>query len=108
MLMRPRLWIAVLVCLLGVLQYRLWIADGGIPSVHHLQAKVQNEKKTDLHLQARNDAMEAEVENLKSGTAAIAGRARSELGMVKRGETFFLLVHGKAGGAASTAQSAAQ
>lgn len=108
MLMRPRLWIAILVCLLGGLQYRLWIADGGIPSVHHLQTKVQKEKKTDLRLQARNDAMEAEVENLKSGTAAIAGRARSELGMIKQGETFYLLVRKHSGGTGSEVPSATQ
>lgn len=107
MLIRPRFWIVILLGLLGILQYRLWIADGSIPDVHHLQAKVQQEQARNLKLQARNDAMKAQVADLKSGTAALAGRARSELGMIKRGESFFLLVH-RQGGAGTAVQSTPQ
>jgi cell division protein FtsB len=97
MLIRPRLWIAVLVALLGLMQYRLWIADGSVPGAHRLQEQVQQEKTQVAHLQARNDAMKEEIANLKSGTAALGGRARTELGMIKRGESFYLLVGGNKG-----------
>ena len=41
-------------------------------------------------LKARNAALQAEVDDLKSGVAAVEGRARSELGMILPGETFYL------------------
>ena len=44
------------------------------------------------HLRARNAALQAEVDDLKSGVAAMEGRARTDLGMVRQGETFYLLV----------------
>lgn len=93
MLLKPRLWIALLVCLFGLLQYRLWIADGGIPSVHRLQAKIIVKNNNVQELQAHNSTLEAEVADLKSGNKAIAGWARSELGMIGKGEDFYLLVH---------------
>jgi cell division protein FtsB len=86
------LWIAILLALLGLLQYRLWIADGGIPSNHRLKIEVRQDHTRNLSLQARNDAVKAQVANLKSGSAAIAGLARDELGMVRPDESFFLLV----------------
>ena len=45
-------------------------------------------------LQARNDALEVDVIDLKSGYEAIEERARGELGMVKRNEVFFQFVEG--------------
>ena len=43
-------------------------------------------------LKQRNAALAAEVEDLKSGEAAVEDRARSELGMIKPGETFYRVV----------------
>ena len=45
-----------------------------------------------LKLQQRNEALKAEVEDLKSGEAAVEERARSELGMVKPGETCYRVI----------------
>ena len=39
----------------------------------------------------RNAALDAEVRDLGSGKAAIEARARVGLGMVRRGETFYLI-----------------
>ncbi|WP_207061763.1 cell division protein FtsB [Motiliproteus sp. SC1-56] len=82
---------ALLLLLLLGLQYRLWLGEGNLPSVWALQADIEALKAENAKLQARNSALEAEVADLKKGTSAIEERARSELGMVGRGETFFLL-----------------
>lgn len=93
-------WIGVLIlalmALLGFLQYRLWWAGGGSGgSVAALQAQVDGQTRENQGLQQRNDALAAEVEDLKSGEAAVEERARSELGMIKPGETFYRVVEAK-------------
>lgn len=93
-------WLGVaalaLLALLALLQYRLWWAgDGGGGSVAALQAQVDGQTRENQGLQQRNDALAAEVEDLKSGEAAVEERARSELGMIKPGETFYRVVEAK-------------
>ena len=60
--------------------------------VRALQAQVARQEAENLELQQRNEALKAEVEDLKSGEAAVEERARSELGMVKPGETFYRVI----------------
>ena len=85
-------WLLLLLSVLFFgLQYRLWFGDGNLPSVWALQDSIAEQQASNQLLIDRNTALRAEVDNLKSGTSAMEERARSELGMVKRGETFFLL-----------------
>lgn len=56
--------------------------------VHQLQEQVVRQKETNQALVARNTAMQAEVQDLKSGTDAVEERARGELGMIKEGEIY--------------------
>ncbi len=49
-------------------------------------------------LEYRNRILRAEIAELKEGLESIEEKARSELGMIKEGETFFLLVNRKDGG----------
>ena len=87
-----RLLLVALVAVLGFLQVRLWTGQGGRQSVDALQAQVQQQARENAGLQQRNAALAAEVEDLKSGEAAVEARARSELGMIKPGETFYRVV----------------
>jgi cell division protein FtsB len=57
---------------------------------------VQQQARDNAGLQQRNDALAAEVEDLKSGEAAVEERARNELGMIKPGETFYRVVEPEA------------
>ena len=86
-------WLVLaLVVLLGFLQYRLWVGDGSLADQHALQARI-SETETELaRLQARNNALAAEVEDLKTGLDAIEERARSQLGMIQSGEVFLQVV----------------
>ena len=84
--------VLLLVVLLGWLQYRLWFGDGGQREVVALQEDVAGQEAENARLQQRNAALAAEVQDLKSGEAAVEERARSELGMIRPGETFYRVV----------------
>jgi cell division protein FtsB len=87
-----RLLVAILVILLLVLQYRLWFSDGGLVKMWQLSAALEQQKQENARLLERNRALEAEVIDLKQGLQAIEERARTELGMVKKDETFFQVI----------------
>ncbi len=87
-----KLLFAILLVLLLLLQYRLWLGEGGIAKVWQLQQTVEVQRQENRELEERNSALEAEVRDLKEGLAAIEERARSDLGMVREGETFFQIV----------------
>jgi len=91
--------IALLTVLLLILQFRLWLGDGGIPKVLHLQQEVAEAKLEQQRLQERNQELDAEVSDLKKGFDAIEERARSELGMIGKNETFFQIVPESSDGA---------
>ncbi|MDX1608604.1 MAG: cell division protein FtsB [Halofilum sp. (in: g-proteobacteria)] len=88
--------IAVLVVLLLGLQFRLWVADGGLAEVHRLERQVSEQRQQNERLRERNRALAAEVRDLKQGLAAVEARARSELGMVGERETFYQVVEPRA------------
>jgi cell division protein FtsB len=82
----------VLVALLAGLQYPLWIGKGGWLRVWELDRQLAQQRAGNARLQARNDALEAEVVDLKQGLEAIEERARLELGMIRKDETFYQVV----------------
>lgn len=86
-------WIAtILFSLLLVLQYTLWFGNGGLLRVWQLNSMVDKQEVENGQLVERNRALEAEVIDLKQGLEAIEERARSDLGMIKKDETFFQVV----------------
>lgn len=85
--------LSLLTILLLLLQYKLWVDDGGVPSVLQLQRDVQQQQQVTQQLEERNAALEAEVEDLKKGLDAIEERARSELGMVRKDEQFYQIIN---------------
>lgn len=84
--------VAVLVVLLLVLQYRLWFGDGSVQQVWRLTEESRAARAELLRLRQRNQALAAEVRDLKSGLDAIEERARSDLGMIGEDETFYRFV----------------
>lgn len=75
-----------------LVQYPLWLGKGGWLRVWDLDRQVQGQKEQNAKLQKRNDALDAEVRDLKQGLEAVEERARYELGMVKQDEVFFQVV----------------
>ena len=85
----------MLFTMLLLLQYRLWIGNGSLTEVHHLQQEKELITNENELLNERNDSLAAEVLDLKQGLDALAERARSEMGMIKKEETFYQIVDRK-------------
>lgn len=82
----------LLVILLIALQVKLWTGQGGMREVWALGDRVAAQVGENDDLKARNDALAADVADLKQGEEAVEERARSELGLIKPGETFYHVV----------------
>lgn len=83
---------AGLLILLLWLQYKIWLQDGGIPEILKLEDEVVEVKSEVERLKERNASLDAEVRDLKKGLDAIEERARSELGMIKKGEVYYQVI----------------
>lgn len=88
-----RLLIAALIVVFLVLQYRLWFGDGSLSEVVQLSAELETQKKKLKLLEERNRKLEAQVLDLQNGFDAYEEKARNDLGMIKKGETFYQLVN---------------
>jgi cell division protein FtsB len=79
----------IFVILIALLQYPLWLGKGSWLRVWDLSRQLATQQEKNSALKARNETLDAEVRDLKSGRAAIEERARSELGMIKQDEVFY-------------------
>ena len=82
----------LLVVLLVYLQYSLWFGDGSLQDVWRLHKDVEQQRQENAVLRERNEALEAEVLDLQQGLEAIEEHAREDLGMIKKGETFYQVI----------------
>ena len=80
-----------LVALIVALQYPMWLGKGGWLKLRELDREVEAQREANAKLKARNEALDADVRDLKTGHEAIEERARSELGMVRGDEVLFQL-----------------
>ncbi|MGR8998029.1 MAG: cell division protein FtsB [Gammaproteobacteria bacterium] len=84
-----KILLSIIILLVILLQYRLWVGDGGIEEIKAYQQRLDDLKKQVEEKRERNEALYAEVEDLRKGQEALEERARDELGMIRGGETFF-------------------
>lgn len=87
-----KLLLVVLLALLALLQYRLWLAEGGIAEAVRLRERIAEEQAVNAELKARNDALATQVMELQNGHRAIEQQAREELGLVKEGEQYYQFI----------------
>ena len=88
-------WLAAaLLALIALLQCRLWLSHDGVRDLQRLEGAVAAQSAENERLVERNRELAGEVRDLKSGTAALEERARSELGMIRQDEVFFQLQAG--------------
>ncbi len=86
-------WLSgLLLILLIALQYRLWVGHGSLAEVSRLRDEIVKQQVLNDRLETRNKLLESEVLELQQGVDSLEERARSELGMIKKGETYYQLI----------------
>lgn len=86
-------WLIIILCVfISILQYRLWFGDGSFPHKYKLQNDVTSQQKKNENLRQKNLVLANELKNLTNSTDSVEERARRDLGMIKEGETFYMIV----------------
>jgi len=85
----------IFVTLILALQYPLWLGKGGWLNVISLQKQIDQQLKVNELIKSENDILLAVVQDLKNGTDVIEGKARFDLGLIKKSEKFFLIIDKK-------------
>ena len=75
-----------------MIQFDIWFKDDGFYRVKELEQMIGNQVEENKRLKLRNEQLEREIEELKSGTESIEEKARTDFGMIKEGEEFYLIV----------------
>lgn len=82
-------WItAILLALLVLVQADLWFSRNGMFHVRGLQGQLDDVRGQIDEAKARNEQVQAEVNDLREGLEMVEEKARAELGMVKRDEIY--------------------
>ena len=87
-----RFLIAILIVFFLIIQFDIWVKDDGLNRVKELQEMIDSQSEENQRLRLRNQQLEREIDELKSGTESIEEKARTDLGMIKEGEEFYLIV----------------
>jgi cell division protein FtsB len=85
----------IFITLILALQYPLWFGKGGWLNVISLQKQIDQQLKVNEAIKSENDILLAVVQDLKNGTDVIEAKARFDLGLIKKNETFFLIIDKK-------------
>ena len=76
--MAMKVLLGALVVMLVMLQVNLWVGEGSFAQLNTLESQVEVQKQDNLVLAERNQELENEVLDLKTGLDAVEERARSE------------------------------
>mgnify|MGYP003299323823 FL=1 len=73
-------------------QFQLWFGEDSVRELNMLQTELDAQRQISAEIEERNRLLEIGVVEFKTGLEAVEERARSELGMIEKGETFYLLL----------------
>ena len=84
--------LVILLVFLAGLQFRLWVGEGSLAHRAELNRQLGEQESENQALRERNALIATDVESLKTNLNAIEEKARADLGMIKKGETFYLVI----------------
>ena len=83
-----RLSIGFLIFLLAALQYKVWFGESGVFKRHIVIVELEKKRNSLEDLRETNRTLKAQISSLKDNVNSYERLARSELGMIKRGELY--------------------
>ena len=83
-----RFSIGLLILLLAGLQYKVWFSESGVLKRHIVVVELEKKRNSLEDLRATNRALRSQISSLKENVNSYERLARSELGMIKRGELY--------------------
>ncbi len=83
-----RLSIGALIFLLAGLQYKVWFGESGVFNRHIVVVELEKKRNSLEDLRATNRTLRSQISSLKDNVNSYERLARSELGMIKRGELY--------------------
>jgi cell division protein FtsB len=87
--MTQRLFVCLLLILLLAIQYPLWLGKGSYRRIKNLESQLKIQSLKNKEYLQRNQALQADVEDLKVGLEVMEEKARYQLGYIKSNEIFF-------------------
>lgn len=87
-----RILIVVFIILLCIFQYNLWFSKNGIIDVMQLKRNIAKQEKINQDLDQYNQRLLAKIHILKQEKSTVEELAREQLGMIKKGETYYRFV----------------
>lgn len=86
-------WVMLILLIILIwLQIRLWVGEGSLAHKAELDQQIEQQREENQRLQDRNDEIAKDVTSLKNDLDSIEEKARKDLGMIKKGETFYLVI----------------
>lgn len=89
---RSKVLILIFSVLAVMLFFRLWTGSGSFPRIWDMEKQIDVLEKSNSEKQEENRKLSAEIEEFRNGDDAVEERARSDFGMIKRGETFYQVI----------------
>lgn len=83
---------SLLIMLLLGLQWRLWLGEHSIMQVNQLKGDIKQQKIANKQLRLTNTALLQDIEHIESNIEEVKQLARSTLGFIDEGETFYQLI----------------
>jgi len=87
-----RVLVILIACAALTLGYRAWFSDVGYFALAKMEARVEQQKAATQAIATENEELMQEVIGLQHTLLAVESRARTDLGMIKEGESFYLVV----------------
>lgn len=89
-----KLVFVILLTLLIALQINIWIKKDGYKKMKEIENLIDLQTIENESLTKRNNRLKEEIKDMKNGQDAIEEKARTDIGMIKEGEEFFLINEG--------------
>ena len=84
--------LGLLIAMFLSLQYALWGGRQNAIDLLHLRTQLDSLSDENQDFEQRNNRLHADIIQIKNRLGAIESQARYELGLIKRGETYYQIV----------------